>query len=71
MSAIKSRNSLDLSNIARVNLNAKNARFRMLRSTSLEIENVGDLTSYPKMGPLNQMDMAMMTSAPITKTQML
>jgi hypothetical protein len=34
-------------------LNKKNARFRMLRSTSIEIESIGDFGVHPKIGLMN------------------
>ena len=39
--------SIDVSNVVRTNMNKKNARFRMLRSTSIEIESIHQLGDYP------------------------
>ena len=39
--------SIDVSNVVRTNMNKKNARFRMLRSTSIEIESIPQLGDYP------------------------
>lgn len=39
-------NSIDVSNVVRTNMNKKNARFRMLRSTSIEIESVPHLDDF-------------------------